>query len=375
MKKKNCKGLVFGDVHTFHPNTPTHHVVEVMYRYVLGYSKLKELDIILIEGDFFDSLIPYNHPDVHLVEKFILDLLIACSENNIVLRLLEGTPSHDMAQGINFVKIKENNEIDVDFRYVDDIEIEYIESLDMHIGYVPDEMESPLHKCYDRMVNEMTKIGIDKVDLMCMHGAFDFQFPSFYEVDSFNSKLWQALVEYFIFIGHHHDFNVLGKIIASGSLERNKHGEEKPKGLTYFEIIDGVKDYKFIINEMSRTYKTYEVTTQIDEHVLKSLGLELEALPIGARVRFSTPTRTDGNNLVEYFQRIFPQFHFTFKVQDTSKKDKAKKLVYPTFEATSEKLKIDSSNIVNLLIEEMKNDERVPNKSLKRVEELLNGVI
>lgn len=372
---KNFKGLVFGDVHLYHPHTTSDHVVSVLYELVNDFKDFKDLDIVIIEGDLFETLMPYNSPYVKIIEKWISDLLHLCAEHDVALRVLEGTPSHDMRQSAAVVKLRDNLGLDVDLRYIEDIEIEVNEERGWTIGYVPDEMESPLSKCYDRMVALMAERGLTKVDFMVMHGAFEFQFPSYYEVDSHDSKLWMELVNFYIFIGHHHNHAVYDKIIASGSVDRFRHGEEKPKGITYFEVNDSVCTNRFIINKRSKIFTTLDVN-HITEEAISSFDTTLKKLPPKSHIRFRTTNRLDAANLISYFEKIFPLIVFTFIIKDTDKdKQKTKKLVYPTFDQfNSERIKLTKENLSDLMLTEL---IKLPSFSEReeRAREILDGHI
>jgi hypothetical protein len=374
MKTKNFKGLVFGDVHLFHPHTTSDHVVSVLYELVNDFKDFADLDVIVIEGDLFDSLMPYNSTYVKIIEKWMTDLLIACAKHDVALRALEGTPSHDMRQTAAIVKLKENLGLDVDLRYIEDIEIEVNEERGWTIGYVPDEMESPLSKCYDRMVALMAERGLTKLDFMVMHGSFEFQFPSYFDVDSHSSSLWMELVNFYIFIGHVHDRAVYGNIIASGSIDRFRHNEEKPKGITYFETNDTVCSYRFIDNKRSKIYTTLDVS-HISEETLSRFTDTLKKLPPKSHIRFRTQNRLDAANLISYFEKLFPLIIFTFIVSDVKDKQKTKQLVYPTFDHfNSERIKLTKENLADLLLNELIKKPELAKRE-ERAREILNGHI
>lgn len=339
-----------------------------------NFEDFANLDIVIIEGDLFDSLMPYNSKYVKIIEKWMTDLLLQCEAHDIALRVLEGTPSHDMKQSAAIVKCMENIGAKVDLRYIEDIEIEVNEERGWTIGYVPDEMESPLSKCYDRMVKLMSEAGLKTLDFMVMHGAFEFQFPSFYEIDCHDSKLWQPLVNFYIFIGHHHDYREYGKIRACGSVDRFRHGEEKPKGIVYFELNDGVCTDRFIVNQRSKIFTTLDVK-HINEKTLNDIQSNIEKTPAKSHIRFRTSNRLDATNLINYFETIFQLHIFTFIIKDEEdSKQKKKQLVYPTFDTfNSERINITKDNLADLLLEDL--SVAMQSSSLERAKEIINGHI
>lgn len=70
--------------------------------------------------------------------EWLFQLVKFCSVNNIKLRLLEGTPSHDNRQGKIMPKLLKDWNLNIDFKYIQDIEIEYDLVNNIHILYVPD---------------------------------------------------------------------------------------------------------------------------------------------------------------------------------------------------------------------------------------------
>lgn len=371
---KNCNGLVLGDVHTYHPHTKTDHVVSVLYELVNNFKDFASLDIIIIEGDFFDSLMPYNSIYVKHIETWMTDLYKQCAEHNVAVRVLEGTPSHDMNQSIAFLKVLENSGHEVDLRYIDDIEIEVNKEKGWAIGYVPDEMHSPLSKCYDRMIELLAEHGLQQVDFMVMHGAFNYQFPSYFDVDAYDEQLWLQITRYYIFIGHVHNYSVYERIIATGSTDRFRHGEEKPKGITHFTINDGEGSHRFIKNHRSKIFTTYEVKF-VSEKTIRYLMECLDKLPLGSHIRFRTSNRLDANDLIAHFEILFPTIHFTFIIDDVNKdKVKRKQLVYPTFdEFNGEKINITDKTILPLMTQDL--ESKLEGPKLERALELLNGFI
>lgn len=361
-------------MHLYHPHTTSDHVVSVLYELVNNFEDFANLDIIIIEGDLFDSLMPYNSVYVNVIEKWMTDLLTSCEKYDISLRVLEGTPSHDMKQSAAIVKVMENIGAKVDLRYIEDIEIEVNEDRGWTIGYVPDEMESPLAKCYDRMTALMAELGLDVLDFMVMHGAFEFQFPSYYEIDAHDSALWQQLVRYYIFIGHHHNYALYGKIIASGSVDRFRHGEEKPKGISYFEINATGCFTRFIVNKRSKIYTTLDVKF-ITEKTLTDIDAAIKKTPGKSHIRFRTTNRLDATNLISYFEKVYVNHIFTFIVKEEDiDKSKRKKLVYPTFDGfNSERINLTKDNLTEMMLVEIKNE--LTEEQRDRAEEIINGHI
>ena len=134
----SIKYLVTSDVHLGHENTPTTHIIQSFKTHILS-DKHKDIDILFISGDLFDRLLDLNSKEVYFIIEFFNYLLSYCTVNNIRLRVLEGTPSHDWGQSQILVKLNDIRTNKCDLKYHKVLDIEYIEELNHHILYIPDE--------------------------------------------------------------------------------------------------------------------------------------------------------------------------------------------------------------------------------------------
>ena len=58
---------------------------------------------------------------------------------NIILRILEGTPSHDWKQSKLFIHLNDLTKAGTDVKYIDSLSIEYIDKFGINVLY-PDEI-------------------------------------------------------------------------------------------------------------------------------------------------------------------------------------------------------------------------------------------
>tara|TARA_Y100001956_G_scaffold82973_1_gene107768 strand:- start:162308 stop:163477 length:1170 start_codon:yes stop_codon:yes gene_type:complete len=364
------RGIVFGDVHLGHDTVKSIHILQAL-DHTMKQVDIKTLDLIIIEGDLFDQSMNYHHDDVLAIEKWFSKLFKIAAKYNIAIRIVEGTPSHDMKQSVNLVKLNEVMGNIVDLKYYDDIALEINDELGYSCIYVPDEIDSPHINCFNRARDLLTEAGLEKATFAIMHGSFDYQFPSYMNVDSHDSKLWSTIVEKWIFIGHVHTRSVYKNIIiASGSVERLRHGEQEKKGMTYFEATDSDKSQKFLVNEISILFNTYKVN-KVDDETIADIDAKLEKLPNGSHVRFMGPDRSILSGFLSHFDFKFDKIKFKIEVEDPDKKKKDQ-LTYPTIKNLVVPKHLTRENTVSLLIDRVK--DRLDETKLARFKEIMEDV-
>jgi hypothetical protein len=131
------KILETADIHLGHQRTPSESTLEALDR-VINPKTLKDLDVLLIAGDFFDHLLQFPDDRVLKIEAWVCQLLLLCKKFDVVLRVLEGTGSHDCKQSRIFVNLNSSAAINADVKYVDKISVEVIERFGISVLYVPD---------------------------------------------------------------------------------------------------------------------------------------------------------------------------------------------------------------------------------------------
>ena len=259
--KQALSYLVLSDIHLGHRRTTSAEILKHLDEYFHYFSSetiFAKLDIIFIAGDLFDDLLDLSTEEIHDVQIWLHRLMQFCSRNNIILRILEGTPSHDWKQSKISSTVLELAQLDIDFKYVDKIEIERIESLGLDVLYIPDEATGSAADTF-KVVEELLKDrGMDKVDIAIMHGMFSYQLgniPSNQQVH--DDERYLQLVQGYIHIGHIHTFSVCERIIAQGSFDRLAHGEEGAKGGVIVKLTPGYEpSFVFCENKLAKLYKT-----------------------------------------------------------------------------------------------------------------------
>ena len=280
------KGRVFGDVHFCHAQTPSEKIFEEV-RHYFPYDKTSySYDITVLDGDYWDKLMPNNHPDTFTTEESIYYLLKWHKEHDCLLIIVDGTPLHDAGQMEKFVHINENSGINADLLFVKDVDIKYIDKFDLHVLFIPDRPRSSPDDTYQRVLELMDEKQLKQIDMAVMHGCFQYQLPEISADHKHIEDNYLSIVKGPIFIGHAHTHSTFERIIAPGSFSRLKHGEEEPKGMIDFVMQpDGTFQAKFIENELATIYKTIVITGLSIDDSLDKIKKIVTKLPLHSKVR------------------------------------------------------------------------------------------
>lgn len=326
MKNSKLKALVFSDVHLYHDKTKTEHIVLGLFRALADSEKLRDVDIIFISGDLFDHSVFMPNKDTRFVINFIYHLLNICAKYEIVLRILEGTPSHDWKQSKLIIDINNNRVDPVDAKHAVNLSIEHIERFGIDVLYVPDEWGSGCADTFLEVKELLDKHNLDKVDLSIMHGCFNYQFPVNLvgKPDVHDEQSYLDITRYLIIIGHYHTPSVFERIYVPGSFDRLKHGEEEPKGHLEFTIYDtGAYDVTFVENEDAMIYKTFDCSDTPVAEVIRHIARFLNGSTEECFIRILANKEDAIYSGITDLKRTFPYVNFSISLKNKNKvKDK-----------------------------------------------------
>src|ERR1035437_2851089 len=281
----NLNIVVFSDIHLFNKRNKTTDILKAL-KESMSWSEHEIPDLLIFSGDVFDRLVDLAHDDITEVMLWIFQLLHYCERENIVIRILEGTPSHDWGQSKMFIDLACGMQFSGDIKYVNELSIEYIKKFDTNILYIPDEWENSTNETLEQVKELIYSKGLSQVDFCVMHGNFDFQLPSHIKkIPRHDSSEYIRLVKYFTFIGHIHKHSKLENIIAPGSFDRLAHGEEEPKGYIRAIITLDSKEVFLIENKLAKEYKTVNCCNMSLEETLEHITKEIKYLSDNAYVR------------------------------------------------------------------------------------------
>lgn len=346
MTKEKLTYLVLSDIHLGHSINKCENIVNNLRDYFKTNHKLfKTLDVIFIAGDIFDKLLITSSKDFILATEWITELILYCKSNNIRLRILEGTPSHDWRQAKLISSIIEKLDIQIDYKYVDTLYIETMNDWGFTILYIPDEYKNKASDTWKDVKKLLVSNKLTKVDVAIMHGQFNYQLPFLLE-SSHIEEDYLSIVNYYISIGHIHTPSIYKRIIAQGSFDRLAHGEEEDKGACVISITkDGDMDFKMIYNTKAMKFKTINATDLSIEEITKLLDKEKTG-----NIRLMSNNEEYLTKNIKMLNDSYPNLNI--KVERKKVKEKKIKLLDDTMVINS--FNITKENIKELLDTEMK---------------------
>lgn len=303
------KYIVTSDIHLGHVKTPTEHIIKSFKKTVLS-DKNKDAEVLFISGDLFDRLLDLSSKEAHQIVEFFNYLLSYCFVNNIKLRVLEGTPSHDWQQSQLLVKLNDIRTDKVDLRYFKVLDIEYMADKNKYILYIPDEWTNTHEDLEEQISEKLNALGIKEVDIAILHGQFKYQLHGkVYHGFFFKEEYFLPLVKGFIHVGHYHTFTFFDRIIANGSLERLAHGEEDPKG--YLVVKD--KSYVFIPNVDAFDYVTLNIKSNT---TVEKLDKMIKQYPVGSHIRLGMSKDHPFNLNFQELKLRYMDYNIKRKIKD-----------------------------------------------------------
>ena len=313
---KNLINLfVLSDIHLGHHINKTSRMVKLLFWFINKYkSYLDKSDIVIISGDIYDRLLNSNSKDYEESIQFLTYLLKYCNDKDIKVRILEGTPSHDMRQIKILYNIINDLKLDIDFKYVDTLSIEHMENLDIDVMYLPDEWKSNPIAIWKDIKALLKKENKDKVDIVVMHGGFKYQLPLLMD-HMHDEKLFVNLTYGGpVISGHVHSRSIYKNIIIPGSFDRltfNDEGEDKGGVfITYNKELTNFT-FKYLNNRHALTFITFDLTKSNLKSVVKDLKRIKQK---EAHIRFLVKKEANIIDSLIEIESMFPTFRFTIKV-------------------------------------------------------------
>lgn len=223
------------------------------------------IDLIVVLGDYFDTRLVMDNEDGIYALQWFHKLYSICKENQIQLRLVQGTSSHDNDQLQTFMELQENNDW---FKIFFTTTVE--ETLkDLTCCYCPDETIE---------TNDYESIHMDDIflmkDLGFFHGSFDLVYgdllsikPELMKANNvmYRYSLWDPQIRGPLIAGHWHDGKQYSDLYYCGSPFRWVFDENEPKGLIFIQYDTEAYSYYIqrILNPLCATYLTYEIYTNL----------------------------------------------------------------------------------------------------------------
>jgi len=364
--------LSLGDVHLGHRSTPASLIIRNLDLTITD-ELLKEVDMLIITGDLFDRQLNNGDEVVHQINRWMTMLMLRCEAYNVMIRIVEGTPSHDREQSRFFPEQRINANINVDLHYTKNLSIEYIEKLDAYFLYVPDKHNPSTDVTLAEVKKQMDELGIEKVDFAIMHGAFSYQLPAIVPEPTHNEEEYLKLVRHQILIGHVHLMTIRDRILAAGSFDRICHNDEGAKGMFKVTVKqDGTWENVFIENRGAKKYVTLECHGMDTKQLNFAIKEFIKGLVRGSAIRLRCNPNDVANGDIDVYKKEYPQYDWTVTVDKVESK---KNTVAETFQAfdMSQFKAITRDSIRELLVPALAKfapDEASMMRCLQRLNEL-----
>ncbi len=364
-----------GDIHLGHHQTSTASIIANLDRYLTSDTSLKDVDMLVLTGDIFDRLLHNADDAVHQINRWVTRLLYRCAYLDVVLCVVEGTPSHDRGQSRFFWEQKQNANIPVELHYVTELAIVRLERFAIDVLFVPDKWRPDTTETLAEVRLLMKQRGLEQVDFAIMHGAFEYQLPAMVPEPTHDSAAYLELVRYLIMIGHVHLANPRCRILPAGSFDRLTHGEEGPKG--YFDIeVRAPDDFRvtFVENKGAKRYDTLALHGLDTKEANVKIRKHLDGLPKGSAIRLRCDAHDAVTGDLDGLKKLYPDYEWSLKIDDNKKKERAS--VLDTFMKMdmSEFVPIDTQSLAGLVGQELGKyspDTAVTERCLQRLAELI----
>lgn len=306
--------IELSDVHLGHRTTETESIVDNLMMLLPDVPSMSDVDMIIIAGDLFDRLLNLSQLEVFIIHEWIYSLLRLCKVHDIVLRVLEGTPSHDNKQNKLIPEINTSSNLEVDVQYFATLAIEYIERFDINVLYIPDEYHAEASQTLAEVRLLIAEHNLTQVDFAVMHGQFDYQVPTplLNRIPHHDSEAYLALVKYNIFIGHIHQHSQYKRILVAGSTSRLQHGEEEDKGIIKVTVYNnGDFNATFVVNKGAKIYKTIDVATQEITKAMDYVKSVVMTVPDGSYIRIRANQDDIIVNSLRELRMSYPQVNWS----------------------------------------------------------------
>lgn len=352
MKGDSAKMATFSDVHLGHHNTKSAEIIPNLRHAFRDTEVNNQLDFIAIVGDLFDRELRMG--DEEQVGEIMLwgaDFLRWAKKRNIVIRVLEGTKSHDWGQNWLLQHINEMAQIGADIKYVPTLSIEYIECIDRTVLWVPDDWRPDPDTTWSEIRQLMQEQNLDKVDIAMVHGAFEHQLPEVANAHPHKLDRYLGIARDFVVGGHIHLPGAVEHFRCNGSFDRICHGEEGDKGhWRYVLNRQRGNTTEFIINEGAKKYVTVEVGGFALEDAMGEIRSQLRKLPSGSYVRIRANKGDPVLAVVDQLKKDYPLYTWSTKTDD-QKQTQTNLLV--DMRTTFHAVQITPENVIELLMEQV----------------------
>lgn len=346
------------DIHLGAKLTPTSHIIETLRQAFPFNAETASIDYLFLCGDIFDRELMLVDPQVYEIKLWIFRLLRFCAKNNIKVRSLKGTPSHDWDQPRFFELINVEGNLGCDYRYYEDLDIGFEEETGLNILYVPDEYRPTTEEIWTEVQKKMSEKGLEQVDMAIMHGMFGFQLPHIPHLNKHKEERYLEITRLMIVCGHIHQPNQYERIYIPGSADRLCHGDEGEKShiraKLWFDKEHRLQPEGIEVTRVPHThakiYRTIDCTKLELEEALLLIEDQAKSVPNHSSLRIQCPKTHPLHQNLRAIKNKFPMLDWlTHAPKDTGRP--IDKLVKPI--ATRKVVQITEKNLPEIVEKKM----------------------
>lgn len=278
MKNKYI-GVTISDIHCGALNAErlNNEFTNIFLRHI---ENMKQLDYIIVCGDFFHRKLFLNDTHSTLAYKFLSEIMRISKEKDSVVRFVYGTESHECEQYDILTEIKNTENVKI-IKHV--MEEELLPG--MRVLYIPEESIMNKEEYYKDYFNEPLKY-----DYVFGHGVIrevmkeaavisDNSSSNHRKVPVFSSAELGRITKGQVYFGHYHvNTEITDNIFYIGSFSRWVFGEETRKGFyeMTMDIDNGTYKNCFIENTLAEQYTT--IGYGYDSNIYKSVDSMCDSL-------------------------------------------------------------------------------------------------
>ena len=234
------------------------------------YPELKDIDLFVINGDTFDTLLNMNSSAGYYVARFIDSVISLAIENKFYIRVVRGTFSHDRNQNQFFTVRGKDQLVLNDKQLVLVYNTLGIENFGKHIFlFCPDNL--PYKDLTQEIIDRLDANHLDKIDGIFSHGYYNHLLPDnlpHIPTDTIHWDKIKGRISGYCLNGHVHHMGIHDRVISSGSFERMDHGVTEKVG--YWKMTFDKKWIpSFIENKGSIAFKTFYQEENDTDEILK----------------------------------------------------------------------------------------------------------
>lgn len=308
------KLLQITDIHLGVKGIPTKSIHDGAIETFFSNKQYADIDALAITGDVYDEALDHSSEDAVYSQRLATHILKWAKINDVVVLLLEGTPSHDRRQSRWWVELNKLHNIHAKLYYFKELGIHYVPELSINVLAVPDEVTKPRVKT-DGLIKALLKEKkLDQVELALTHGYFDFHLPKHEVQNGHSYKYFNKIVKWITLNGHIHTPSFRFNVLTGGSLARTRHGEEERKGGHLVEIKpDGSTVVTFIENRILVPFKTIKVHGFNSDKIIAKIEETIKGWDVG-NLRLHYKRKDGAGLLLNYLREKYPKITFGTKV-------------------------------------------------------------